>query len=68
MRRETLRVNEVASILGCGRNLIYEMVRTGKLPGVIRLGRRIVISRRAIERFLEGRTSVSEDENNHPIP
>ena len=60
MNRETLKVDEVASILGCGRNLIYELVRTGRLPGVLRLGRKIVFSRRAIAAFLEGEPSASE--------
>ena len=61
MERETLTVNEVAELLGCGRNLVYEMAKTGRLPGVLRLGRRIVVSRRAIEKLLEGRPDVGEN-------
>ena len=45
-------MEELAKILGIGRNLCYEAVRRGDIPGVIRLGNRIVISRQAIESML----------------
>jgi len=50
--RKTINVEELAKILGIGRNLCYEAVRRGDIPGVIRLGNRIVISRQAIESML----------------
>ena len=52
-RRMTLTVEEAASILGVGRTLAYQMAREGRLP-VIRLGRRLLVSRSALERMLEG--------------
>ena len=53
--RKTLTVVEAANILGIGRNTAYELARQGKLPGALRLGRRILVSRQALEAFLEGK-------------
>ena len=53
--RKTLTVVEAAKILGIGRNTAYELARQSKLPGALRLGRRILVSRQAIEAFLEGK-------------
>lgn len=50
--RLTLTVEEAAKMLGIGRNLCYERVKTGDLPS-IKIGRRILIPRRALEKFLE---------------
>lgn len=43
----------VASELGISRDLAYRLGREGALP-VIRLGRRVVVSRVALNRFLNG--------------
>lgn len=48
----TLSVGQAASALGISRALAYELVRRGELPQ-LRLGRRIVIPRRAIVRLVE---------------
>lgn len=50
--RATLTVEEAAAVLGIGRTLAFEMARAGRLP-VIRLGRRILVPRAALERMLE---------------
>ena len=52
--RKTLTVVEAANILGISRNTAYELARQGGLPGALRLGRRILVSRQALEAFLEG--------------
>ncbi len=44
---ELLRVEEAAAYLDCGRGVIYEMLRSGALPGV-RLGRLLRIHRDAL--------------------
>ena len=49
--RQTLTVEEAARVLGIGRNSAYEAVRRGDLP-VIRIGRRYVVPRAALERLL----------------
>ena len=52
----TMNVEEAAARLGVGRGLAYSLAAKGQLPGVLRLGRRIVISRKALDRFLEAST------------
>jgi excisionase family DNA binding protein len=51
--RLALGVQEVADALGVSRELVKQMIRTGKLPSV-KLGRRRLISRKALEQFLAG--------------
>jgi excisionase family DNA binding protein len=53
--RKTLTVVEAANILGIGRNTAYELARQGKLPGALRLGGRVLVSRQALEAFLAGK-------------
>ena len=46
-------IQEVADALGVSRELVKHMIRTGELPSV-KVGRRRLISRKALERFLAG--------------
>lgn len=48
----TLTVPEVARRLGISRGLAYQLARRGELP-VLRLGKRLVIPRKAFDRLLE---------------
>ena len=48
----TLTVDETAKILGIGRQLAYDRVKTGEIP-VIKIGRRLLVPRKALERLLE---------------
>jgi excisionase family DNA binding protein len=48
----TLTVEEAARLLGISRALGYELVARGELP-CVRLGRRIVVPRRALIALLE---------------
>ena len=50
--RLTLTVNEAAKLLGIGRQLAYDRVKTGEIPA-IKIGRRLLIPRRALEKLLE---------------
>ena len=52
MERGTFTVSEAAKYLGIGRNTAYELVAQGRLP-VLRLGRRLVVPRAALEKMLE---------------
>ncbi len=50
---QTLTIDEVATRLGIGRTLAYDLARRNDLPvATIRLGRRLVVSRAALERVL----------------
>ncbi len=48
----TLTVAEAAKALGISRGLAYEMAKAGEIPS-IRLGKRVLVPQRALERFLE---------------
>ena len=48
----TYTVEECARLLGIGRQLAYDRVKTGEIP-VIKVGRRLLVPRRALERLLE---------------
>lgn len=54
--RQTMTVDEAAEVLGISRNLAYELVHRGELP-CLRLGRRVVVPRAALERLLGGPAS-----------
>ena len=54
MESAVMKVSEAARILGIGRQTAYNLAAQGKLPGARRLGRRIVVSRKALEIFLAG--------------
>jgi excisionase family DNA binding protein len=49
----TIDVPTAAKMLGISRGGAYELVRRGELPGAIRLGGRIVVSRSALERYID---------------
>lgn len=51
--RATLTVEEAAALLGISRNHAYELAGKGQLPA-IRLGRRLLISKAALEKKLAG--------------
>ena len=55
--RLTLTVEEAAEMLGISRAFAYALVRKEELPSV-RLGRRVVVPRHALERML----SVADDD------
>jgi excisionase family DNA binding protein len=55
LQRLTLDVDDVAPLLGINRSTAYELIRRGTFPlPVIRLGRRIVVSRQAVTELLGG--------------
>ena len=49
----TMTVDEAALALGLSRNSCYQAVETGDIPS-IRVGKRILIPRYALERLLSG--------------
>ena len=53
--RLTLTIEEVAAALGIDRSTAYALAKAERLPApVIRLGRRLVVGRAALERALAG--------------
>ena len=57
----TMTVEEAAAVLGISRNLAYEAAQDGRIPA-IRIGRRLLVPRRALERLLEA-PNYSQDES-----
>lgn len=52
--RETVDIREVAQRLGIHRTTAYELARIDRLPvRTIRIGRRLVVSRRALDQLLD---------------
>jgi len=51
--KDTFTVEETAKRLGIGRNSAYEAVKRGDIPS-IRIGRRILVPTKALERKLSG--------------
>ncbi len=52
MKKETVTVPEGAEILGVHPNSLYHSIRKGEFKDVIRIGRRILIPRKALEKLL----------------
>jgi len=60
--RLTYSISEACALLGISRNLGYELAKRGELPGLIRLGqKRVVCSKLAIERLLQGESNLKEN-------
>lgn len=49
--RLTLTIEEAAKVLGIGRQLAYERVKTGEIP-VIKIGRRLLVPKAALDKLL----------------
>ena len=55
--RLTITVAEAAEIIGISPAHAYELIRLQRLPA-IRLGRRLIVPKKALVEFLDGATSV----------
>ena len=56
-----MTVTEVADLLRTSRKAVYAMVARGQLPGVTRIGRRILIQREALLDWLHERRAPSPE-------
>lgn len=52
-QRETLTVVEAGEILGISRSSAFQAASSGELP-IIRIGKRLLVPRAALERMLDG--------------
>ena len=53
VQKKTITIVEAAKILGIGRNHAYAAARRGDIP-IIKIGKRILVPRLALERMLQG--------------
>lgn len=61
--RLTMTIPEFAQATGISKNLAYDLARRDSLPvPVIHLGKRLVLSRQAVERLLRGEDRPVQDE------
>lgn len=51
-----LRTEEAAHLIGMRRSKTLAMIASGQLPGVVRIGRAVRISREALERWVREQT------------
>ena len=52
MEKQVYNATEVAQIIGCSRNLTYQLIAQKRLPAIRISDRRIVVPKAALERFL----------------
>ena len=60
VRREGLRVEEAAQVLGCGRTTVFALIREGRLRRV-KLGTRTIVPRAEVLRLLADTTHPNGD-------
>ena len=56
-----LRAEEAARLLGLGRSKVFAMMAAGELPGVVRIGRSVRVSREALERWVRDRSAAADE-------
>ena len=56
---EVLNVDQVAELLGLGRNTVYDAANRGEIPHR-RVGRRLIFSRTAVMEWLQGKPANSD--------
>lgn len=62
--RATYTVPEAADVLGISRSYAYELARCGEFPvPVIRLGRALRVSRRALHAYIDGASPTDEGDD-----
>jgi excisionase family DNA binding protein len=55
----TVDVPTAALMLGISRGYAFELARRGELPGAIRLGGRVVVSRSKLEAAIDGESKAA---------
>ena len=60
----TMTVEQAAAARNISRGLAYQAARDGRIPS-IRIGRRLLVSRRALERLLEAPTPLGVTQTGH---
>lgn len=61
---EVLTVPELAQLLRIGRNSAYEAIQRGEIPGVVRIGRTVRVSKATVLRWMgQGASSERTDKD-----
>jgi len=51
----TIKVTEAAAILGISRITAYKLAKQGKLPGLRKLGSHYLVSKQALQDWIDGK-------------
>ncbi len=54
--RPLMTVHEVIRATGLSRPTVYSALRENRIPGIIRIGRRVLVSRVKFSQWCEGKT------------
>lgn len=57
--KETDSIGATADRYGISRNLAFKLAREGKLPGCLRLGKRLVVVRAVTDKILQGASQAN---------
>ena len=57
-----LTADEVAAVLRTSRKAVYSMIERGQLPGITRIGRRVLLRRDDLLEFLRQKSSTPSHE------
>lgn len=60
---DLLTPDELAALLRTTRKAVYAMIARGQLPGIVRLGRRVLFDRRELLQWLAERRALSSMES-----
>lgn len=60
---DLLTPDEVAALLRTTRKAVYAMIARGQLPGIVRLGRRVLFDRHELLQWLAERRALSPMES-----
>jgi excisionase family DNA binding protein len=63
---DLMSVEEVAELLGVGRNVVYDRVHRGRLPGVVYWGRRMLFRRSDVQRHIRIEAPIPTVETTSP--
>ena len=53
MDQMLLRATDLAAALGISRSMAYQLMNSNSLPGIVRLGRSLRISKRALDEWID---------------
>ena len=56
--REVVTVGEIATFLGCNNKTVYDLIKSGELPGAVHLGRVIRVHKPTVVEWLSGRREL----------
>ena len=63
-KARVMEVDELAKLVGLSPKTIYAAIKAGEIPGVLRVGRTLRLSRHKIEAWLAGEVRVPSSRRN----